>query len=423
MLKKTDDAITFTELRAENFKRLSAVRIRPDGAVVQITGRNDQGKSSVLDAFAAAVGGKAFCPKVPIKKGQEEAEIFVDLGSLRITRRWWFKKTDGDLTGDLVVEYADGTKPKNPQATLDELRGSDIAADPLEFMRLSPKEKFDQLRQLVPGVDFDKLAKDRKELFEERTQAGRMRDRAKAAADAITVPAGTPLKLVEVSELVQAMADASDANTAIARDRDRRARFVESVEAKRNQADALYVQAKALEKAANDLEADVAKLDPLPEPVSTTEIQMAFDGAELTNASVRLLQQQDQHREEFKAQDKAYDDLTARITILDDSVAKAIAKAKLPVSNMGFGENELLMNGVPFEEASKANQIRACTAIAMALKPKLKVILIRDGSLLDDDSMAELGKMVEENGFVVLLERVAQGGKRIGVVIEDGEVT
>ena len=45
------------ELRAENVKRLSAVTIRPTGPVVEITGKNEAGKSSVLDSIWMALGG------------------------------------------------------------------------------------------------------------------------------------------------------------------------------------------------------------------------------------------------------------------------------------------------------------------------------------------------------------------------------
>lgn len=423
MATRSKDDIVFTELRAENFKRLRAVRIRPNGAVVQITGENDNGKTSVLDAFAAAVGGKAFCPKVPIRKGESEAEVFVDLGGVRITRRWWFGKTDEKLKSDVVVEYADGTKPKQPQAALDELRGTDIAADPLEFMRLAPKEKYDALRQLVPGFDFDAHDKLRQQKFDDRTDIGRQCDRAKAAADSIAVPQGTPAELVDTAEAVRQLVAATEANTSLSTVRRERERLLQLIEDKRNEADTLYVRAKALEKEADDLEAKLAKVPATAlQPVDIAPLQSTIDNAEAINANVRLLLQQDEYRAEHKRLDMAYEAATDEIDALDKKKAGAIAKAKLPVPNLSFGDGEILMNGVPFEDASKANQIKVCTAIAMALKPKLKVILIRDGSLLDEKSMAALGEMVEQNGFVVLLERVSRQGERTGIVIEDGEV-
>lgn len=421
-----DPPLTFTELRAEGFKRLKAVRIRPAGpGVLQITGKNDMGKTSVLDAFSVAVGGAAFAPKVPIKKGLNEAEVFVDLGSMRITRRWWFGGEAADeLKSDVRIEYADGSRARKPQAVLDDLRGTDLVADPLAFMSLKPQEKFDTLKGLVPGIDFEATAATRKDLVETRAQAGRERDRAKGAADAIVVPQGTPLKLVSTSDLLQQVSEAVETNARLAKTRERKAEIVATVEQWRNEADALYVKARELESAANKMqtEIDEASKTPIPDDIDVSELMASIASAETVNESVRLLQQQDQHRAEFKSKVNEYESITALIDALDKKKTDAIAKAKLPVANMSFGDDELLMNGVPFEEASKANQIRACTAITMALKPKLKVILIRDGSLLDDDSMAVLAEMVERNGFVVLLERVAHGDERVGIVIEDGEV-
>jgi hypothetical protein len=88
---------------------------------------------------------------------------------------------------------------------------------------------------------------------------------------------------------------------------------------------------------------------------------------------------------------------------------------------MSFGEAEILIDGYPFKVASQAEQLRAATGIAMALKPDLKVLCIKDGSLLDGESLKLLADMVEENKFVVLLERVSDG-EPIGIRIEDGEI-
>ncbi len=85
------------------------------------------------------------------------------------------------------------------------------------------------------------------------------------------------------------------------------------------------------------------------------------------------------------------------------------------------GEDDILLGDVPFDQASAAEQLRASTAVAMALNPRLRVILIRDGSLLDTDSMKLLAQLAADNNYQVFIERVA-GDKPAGIVIEDGRV-
>src|SRR4029077_546143 len=103
------------ELRSENFKRLHAVAIRPDSNLVQITGRNGAGKSSVLDSLWAAFAGKDVCPSVPIRKGQKRAKIRVDLGEIIVTRQFAREDEGSDYTTSITVENAEGARFPSPQ--------------------------------------------------------------------------------------------------------------------------------------------------------------------------------------------------------------------------------------------------------------------------------------------------------------------
>ena len=99
---------------------------------------------------------------------------------------------------------------------------------------------------------------------------------------------------------------------------------------------------------------------------------------------------------------------------------QAIQQAKLPVEGVAFGDDSIMLNGVPFEQASDAEQLRASCAIAMAGNPTLRVIRVRDGSLLDSEFLAIVAQMAEERDYQVWIERVEPGKQ--GFVIEDGMV-
>lgn len=58
--------LRIVRLTAENIKKLRAVEIVPSGNVVQITGPNGSGKTSVLDAIYYALAGAGAHPSRPV---------------------------------------------------------------------------------------------------------------------------------------------------------------------------------------------------------------------------------------------------------------------------------------------------------------------------------------------------------------------
>ncbi len=230
------------ELRATNVKALKAVAVHIDGTVLQVNGRNGAGKSSLLDAVAMAIGGPKAFPSKPIRKGQDKAEIFLDFGGLKLTRRLW-EKDGGGIGQDLVFEFADGKRPKEKQTVLDALRGSPIADDPIEFAtKLKPKERFDMLKALVPGYEFEEKAKERQSLFEDRTATGRLRDRAVAAAAAAVVPANAPESPPDVTGLMAKMREAVETNRQVDQRKAHREEFADALETMRDRADQLEIK-------------------------------------------------------------------------------------------------------------------------------------------------------------------------------------
>ena len=150
------------KLTAENVKRLRAVEITPDGTVQVITGRNAQGKTSVLDAIWLALGGGAASRETvrPIRDGEDHASVTLDLGDLTVTRTW-----TGDKTS-LSVKAADGAKYSSPQGVLDSLVGR-LSFDPLEFTRLSGRDQVSALLDIVSlDVDLDDLARQRQTAYD-----------------------------------------------------------------------------------------------------------------------------------------------------------------------------------------------------------------------------------------------------------------
>jgi hypothetical protein len=93
----------------------------------------------------------------------------------------------------------------------------------------------------------------------------------------------------------------------------------------------------------------------------------------------------------------------------------------MPVTGLGLSEDGVTLNGLPLDQASAAEQLRVSVAIGIAMNPRLRVLLLRDASLLDRDSLALLADMAKAAGAQVWLERV-EDDSATAVVIEDGMV-
>lgn len=415
-MNETNRGLRVVKLSAENYKRLSAVEITPDldAATVTIAGRNAQGKSSVLDAIWAALSNTAAARGTtttrPIRDGEKTARVTVDLGDIIVTRKW-----EGDKN-TLIVESADGARFPSPQKMLDDLIGR-LSFDPLAFASLPAKAQQAELLNLVE-LPFNpvELAAKRKGLFDQRADIGREGKQLKGQLDGYPLPAADlPETELSVSQLVSELRAAQGQEQA-------------RVDAERGAERAARVIAEAegtLKIARRDLEVAQERLTGLPEmrhlAASLSAIETQIDNAESINNSVRTEAERKRIEEKSNAKRLEYKSLTSQLEQLDKSKSDALSNAKFPVDGLGFDDDGVTYNGVPFAQASSAERLRVSVAMAMALNPKIRVIRIADGSLLDSENLAVIEAMAAEQGFQVWIEVVDETGA-IGVVIEDGAV-
>jgi hypothetical protein len=400
------------KLSAENYKRLSAVEITPDvdAATVTIAGRNAQGKSSVLDAIWAALSNTAAAKGTtttrPIRDGEKTARVTVDLGDIIVTRKW-----EGDKN-TLTVESVDGARFPSPQKMLDDLIGR-LSFDPLAFASLPAKQQQAELLNLVE-LPFNpaELAAKRKGLFDQRADIGRDGKQLKGQLDGYPLPAvDLPDAELSVSQLLsehRAAQDKHQAKADVEHDAERAAQIIAEAE-------------ETLKLARQDLEVAQERLSALTELPDLAAIETQINNAESINAAVRTEAQRKRIELKANAKRDEYKSLTAKIEQLDKSKTDGLAAATFPVDGLGFDDDGVIYNGVPFAQASSAERLRVSVAMAMELNPKIRVIRIADGSLLDSENLAVIEAMASEQGFQVWIEVVDETGT-IGVVIEDGAV-
>ena len=391
-------------LIAENVKRLHAIEIVPDSTVQIIGGRNAQGKSSVLDSIWLALGGGAAARATarPIRDGETDARVVLDLGDYVVTRTWTGDKTT------LTVTSPEGRKLASPQKLLDGLIGS-LAFDPFAFTTLSAREQRDQLLSLVT-LPFDPIALDRKRsvIFDERTEVGRR------AKDLGAIPAFDPFAPdAEVSSaaVLAELRAAQDAARASEATYQRTAR----AQIAREQA------AEALKAAVAEEEAALAAFKAMPEVPDVAAIEQRLATVDETNRAVRAKIYALAKKTRLAALDAEHAALSDQLAVLDQEKAAGLAAAVFPVDGLAFDSDGVTYRGLPFSEASRAEKIRVSLGMAMALNPTLRVIRILDGSLLDDENLALITEMAGAQDYQVWVERVGDADST-AVIIEDGQV-
>lgn len=398
------------ELHAENFKRLSAVSIKPDSDAntVVISGKNAQGKTSVLDAIWAALGGKdaAKGTTKPIREGAKSAQVTLDLGELKVVRRWTASKTT------LTVTLANGSAVSSPQGVLDKLIGK-LTFDPLAFANADAKTQLKQLLSVVE-LPFDpaELEAERKDVYESRTLTGREVTRMRGHLGSLPEPdPTTPPELISVSDLMVELQEGE----ALER---KRAEMREEFYAVRDRIQALKAELLAAEERYKEL---LIAGQQLPKEVDLSAIRFMLANADEHNAKVRQREEYSRAVDALEGVEEEYAQQTGRLKAIDGAKQKGIANAAMPVEGLSFDDDGVLFNGVPFAQASAAERLRVSTAMAMALNPEVRVIRILDGSLLDSDNLAIIDDLAKEKDFQVWIEKVDESGE-VGIVIEDGKV-
>lgn len=437
------------ELRATNVKRLRAVTIRPDpdSPATEITGANSEGKSSVLDSIAYALGGVAMCPDRPIRDGEERAEIVcrIEPAGLTVTRTFTRAKGCG-YNSRIEVTDPDGTARRSPQAVLDALIGPEtLAFDPLAFARMKPKEQRDILLRVLGLADtLAKIDAEYDAAYAARTLANRAVDTINGGLMSLaTVPPpddtpDAPLSSAaladelaaaqryesETADAAKAVRETADAATEARGDLDRlnaravslkaeladierraveQAEFLRGVEAARDRAIAALGAREAAKPDIADIRRRIASID-------------ATNSAVARKAAIAA------KRGELSAARKAAEAREVEVSEIARRKADMLRGAKFPIAGLGFDADGVTYRGVPVAQASTSEQIRLGFAImAKAYDRPLKLMRIYEGSLLDAKSRAALYATAAEYGYQLVVERVDESGA-VGIVIEDGMV-
>lgn len=433
--KKPMDGFRVLSLKASNVKRLKTINITPDpnSPLVIIGGNNGEGKSSAIDCISYALGGKDAVCADPIRHGQTKAWTEIDLGDYIAKRRF---TPAGQI---LEVRTKDGMGIGSPQTILDGLCGL-LTFDPLEFSRMNPRRRFDTLRGLVKlDVDLPALEAERKTIFDQRTEmARRHRDYLGQLRQSDEPDASLPSEKVNIGSLVaekNVLVEQQRANDQKRRDHQHMASQLEAAQQAISTTDQRIAelerqvselrrqrehQVETIEALRGTHRAIAIEIDALVDP-DTTEIDAKI--AEASSINVRIERAADYRKRagELTKMQTEIEAKTEKIEALDAKKQKALAQATFPIDGLMFADGDVTYNGILFDQLSSAEQVRVSLAMAMAMNPKLRVIMIKDGSLLDETSLGIIREMAENNGFQIWIEVVGNRADAT-VIIEDGAI-
>ena len=408
-------------LKTENVLNLKAIEITPEGNAVILTGPNGAGKSAVLDSIFYALTGKR--PEQLIRQGEKKAQVEVEMEDY-IVKRVCTEKSER-----LEVLSKDGSIYKSPQAILNKLIGN-LSFDPLAFKLMEPRAQKELLSKLV-GLDFSTVDAERKDLYDKRTIVGRDVTRLESVLKTLPLPeAGLPEKEISISEQIavidhletvrkeyQAYVDkVADIDRRIQANWDEVARLdneIQRIKAK---------QTELIEAIGTLTESKTALSEPaiLKDGVIQEE-RKKLSTIEETNRKIRNAQSYKKAEADLKDVKIRYDVMTEAIQGIDNDKADRVKKAQYPIEGLSITDDGVSYTGIPFKQLSTGQAIRVSTAIAMALNPDLRVIMIRDASLLDTAGMEEVISLAKEKDYQLWLEKVSDGGAP-GIYIESGEI-
>lgn len=422
-------------LEAENIKRLKAVKLALKGkSFVVIGGMNEQGKTSLVDCIPIALGGKKYEPEEVIRRGESHGKIVLDLDEVN---------PDGDPIGlratvvftkkagrKFILEAKDGFPFRSPQEILDQFFNR-LTFDPLEFVRLDKDKQTEVVRKLA-GIDFTQIDAEYQILYNDRSGLNRDLKNANAMITSVDIPEGTPEEPIDIKELIT-QRDAIQEDNAKNNDRLRKLEQLrKDIQAKtitKNQIehdiedlmerlDKVQVELKEMV----DKESDWTERSKAIEFKTTDVIDEQIAWAQRINALVEKRHLYSTAIESKKSIEQSINAKEEEMEAIKVQKTKMLADAKYPVPGFKIdSDGMLLYNDLPFSQASGMQQIDVAIDMALAINPRLKLALVREGSIIDLNNLKRIRDRVEANGGKLIMERTGKGPE-MSVIIEEGEI-
>lgn len=418
-------SVKINKLELENVKRVRAVALEPtENGLTVIGGRNGQGKTSVLDAIAWALGGEKYRPTKAEREGSVlPPDIRVELSNGIIVER---------KGKNSALKVTDPSGGRRGQKLLDEFV-EQLALNLPKFMEASDREKAATLLQIIGvGDRLAELEQQENQLYQERLAVGRVADQKAKYAAEMPQYEGVPEDIVSASELIRQQQDILARNGENARKRERAAEITRNresleselarIEDKMIELNKVLTQTrKALEDAKQDEK--TAQKDALTlHDESTAELEANIAQIDEINAKVRANLDRARAAKDAKQYADQYNGLTVQIEAVRGEKRALLDGAELPLPGLGVENGALTYNGQAWDCMSSSEQLRVATAIVRRLNPACGFVLMDKLEQMDAQTMRAFGEWLEAEGLQVIATRVTSSGEDCTIIIEDGMV-
>lgn len=403
-------SMKINKLEIENVKRIKAVKVEPkENGLTIIGGNNNQGKTSVLDSIAWALGGDRFKPS------QAEREGSVVPPTLHIV-----------MNNGLVVErkgknsalkVTDPSGKKAGQQLLNEFV-EQLALDLPKFMEASGKEKAQVLLQIIGvGDKLTELEKEEKELYNERLYIGRTADQKEKFAKEQPYFPEAPKELISPSDLIRKQQEILAKNGENQRKREYLHQLEQEYQKINEQLSALLKKQGEVEK---DLETARKSASDLQDE-STKELEESIANIEEINRKVRANLGKEKAEDDAKVYREQYNALSGKIEEIRKGKKQLLETAALPLPELSVLDGELIYRGQKWDNMSGSERLKVSTAIVRKLNPNCGFVLLDKLEQMDMKTLQEFGAWLEAEGLQAIATRVSTGGE-CSILIEDGYV-
>jgi predicted ATP-dependent endonuclease of OLD family len=429
------------KVEIQNFKGIEKMDVELAGRSIYVLGKNEAGKSSLLDAIFLALDSKKVV-KHPLKQGEKNGRISVQLDNGYKVER--IIKESGVT---LQIETPDGFK-SSTKKTLENLTG-DISFDVFRFVELSKskpgrREQVEMVTSLLSEKDKEKIEKcndeianiktRRQEIFKEgKTNKG---EKESLEAEVENHDPAKYTNYVDTKELAREYQDRQRKITEYSQTEMQQARELNELQRKKEVAEREATEAEQeikelelkLQKAketkqaradeAKDMDKKIkGKIEENKKTLAGMEKPEVGDlGAEIQEAEKHnkiadkfrkieeLAEKLMAGGEEYKALGKKVDELNQQ---------KFEAASKLPIEGLTFDDNVLYLDGLEVDDTvlSTSQIMKLGIGLAMAKNPNFKGLKIPQGESLDSENMKAIIELAEKEGYQMFIEKVTTDEK------------
>lgn len=400
--------VKINSLEFENVKRIKAVQIKPaKNGLTVIGGKNRQGKTSVLDGIAWALGGDKFKPSSPQREGSViEPHLKVTLDNGIVVER-------SGKNSSLKVVDPNGNK--GGQQLLNSFV-EQFALNLPKFINQTGKEKANTLLKIIGvGDKLYQLENEEQTIYNKRHTIGQIADQKSKFAKEMPVYTGVPAEPVSASELIRQQQQILARNGENQRKREQKERY----ESEFIQAQADFEEAKRrLEIAEKNVIIARQSAENLIDE-STSELEKNISDIEELNKKIRA--NLDRQKAEIDAEEYStqYNNLTDEINNIRQKKIDLLKNADLPLPELSVENGELIYRGFKWDNMSGSDQLIVATSIVRKLNPNCGFVLLDKLEQMDTDTLTEFGEWLEREGLQAIATRVSTGDE-CSIIIEDG---